>query len=210
MQLSSIAEYIFNTEFGWSEKYVDSQYDTLEEEKQKEVVLITDWLDAHIGELNILINTDFQVEYKLEYHSKNDPLMVISSSAWNELPDEGGDGEDSKDKYNPVYQPFVEGMKKEESSIMVEMYMANYYRKMVRNAMRALDGSSVVSESSFAFKTIREGDSVIEGHPIKEKQSVVAEYKGLEVESRNNIKSLVHSYNMFQAKPGQVFGDDAS
>ena len=96
MQLSSIAEYIFNTEFGWSEKYVDSQYDTLEEEKQKEVILITDWLDAHVGELNILINTDFQVEYILEYQSKNDQLSVISSTAWNELPDEGGDDDNPR------------------------------------------------------------------------------------------------------------------
>ena len=78
MQLSSIAEYIFNTEFGWSEEYTDSQYGSLAEERQKEVILITDWLDAHVGELNILINTDFQVEYKLEYQSKNDPLVVIS------------------------------------------------------------------------------------------------------------------------------------
>lgn len=210
MQLSSIAEYIFNTEFSWSEEYTDSQYGSLAEERQREVILMTDWLDTHIGELNILINTDFQVEYILGYQNKNDPQVVISSAAWSELPDTGGDDEDSKDKYDPFYQPFVEGMKKEESSILIEMYMANYYRKMVRNAMRTLDGSSLASESSFAFKSIREGDSVIEGHPIKEKQSVVAEYKGLELESRKNVKSLAHSYNMFQSKPGQVFGDDAS
>jgi hypothetical protein len=348
MQLSSIAEYIFNTEFGWSEEYTDSQYGSLAEERQKEVILITDWLDAHVGELNILINTDFQVEYKLEYQSKNDPLVVISPTAWNELihdtdqspqsdytllyrsiegdlelisetewnqlldttPDhqelyakayrgkadqviiaeseyiaivnadasksndydevfqkieeesvvielpeynelpgsqaeadlvdvkdkyeavyqnnnsseliteaewvnlpitqEDSDAQDSRDEYEPIYQPFVEGLKKEESSILIEMYMANYYRKMVRNAMRALDGSSLLSGGSFSFKTIREGDSVIEGHPIKEKQNVASEYRFLENEARGKIKSLVHSYNMFQAKPGQVFGDDAS
>lgn len=348
MQLSSIAEYIFNTEFGWSEEYTDSQYASLAEERQKEVILITDWLDAHIGELNILINTDFQVEYILEYQSKNDPLVVISSTAWNELihdtdqnpqsdytlvyksiegdleliseaewnelldttPDyqelykkvyrkkedqsiiseaeylgivgvdpassedydevfqkieeesmviesseydelpasqadadfldvkdeyepvyqnnstseliteaewsslpvtqEDSDAQDSRDEYEPIYQPFVEGLKKEESSILIEMYMANYYRKMVRNAMRALDGSSLLSGGSFSFKTIREGDSVIEGHPIKEKQNVASEYRFLENEARGKIKSLVHSYNMFQAKPGQVFGDDIS
>ena len=57
--LSSIALSIFEEEFYWKEELKDTRYSSGAEEKEKEVLIIADWLEAHLGELNIMINTNF-------------------------------------------------------------------------------------------------------------------------------------------------------
>ena len=57
--LSSIAESIFDEEFYWKEELKDTRYSSGAEEREKEILIIADWLDAHLGELNIMINTSF-------------------------------------------------------------------------------------------------------------------------------------------------------
>ena len=163
--LSSIAESIFDEEFYWKEELKDTRYSSGEEEREKEIVIITDWLEAHLGELNLMINTNFAAE-------------------------------------NGV----VPDLKSEESAILREMYMMNYYRKQGRNLLRTIDGSA----ASLNFKTIREGDSVITAASIGEKQSVARSYRMLMEDAREKIEKLVHSYNMYQSKPNQVSGNDAN
>lgn len=162
--LSSIAESIWDYEFYWKEELRGTQYSTAEEERLTEVDIITDWLDAHLGELNIMINSNF----------------------------ESANGE-------------VADFKKEESSILKEMYLLNYYRKQSRNLLRSIDGSA---DSTPDFQTIREGDSVITMN-AGGKQGIARNYRMLMQESQDRIDKLVHSYNMYQSKPSQVSGGDA-
>ena len=163
--LSNLAQQIYDVEFYWSDDLIDSRYSTPEEARAAEIVVIQAWLDAHIGELNILINTAI-------------------------VQDEDGE---------------VPGFGQEEAGIIREMYMFNYYRKQSRNALRSIDGSSVVDQD---FQTIREGDSVIT-KSSGSKQNTARFYRLLMVQAQENLDKLVHAYNMFGAKPTQVSGGDA-
>ena len=107
--LSALAESIWDSEFYWREDLKDTRYATAEEERAAEVVIIADWLDAHLGELNVVINTNF------------------SSNDLGEVAD----------------------MQDEESAILREMYLFNYYRKQSRNTLRALDGSTAMDGIDF-------------------------------------------------------------
>ena len=164
--LSSIAESIFDAEFYWKAELKDTRYSTPEEEREKEILIIADWLEAHIGELNIMINTHFEaVDGAVDFHE-------------------------------------------EESAILREMYMMNYYRKQGRNMLRQLDGSTATA--TFSFKTIREGDSMITAPSMSENQAVARSYRLLMNDSRQAIEKLVHNYNMYRSKPNQVSGDDVN
>jgi uncharacterized protein YnzC (UPF0291/DUF896 family) len=57
--LSSLAEQLYDTEFYFRSDLIDSRYSSPEQARTTEVVMIGDWLDAHLGEMNILINTSF-------------------------------------------------------------------------------------------------------------------------------------------------------
>jgi hypothetical protein len=164
--LSNLAEQIYDVEFYWSDDLVDSRYSDPIQARSSELVIIQSWLDAHIGELNILINTSF-------------------------TPDQNGD---------------IAGFGQEESSILREIYMFNYYRKQSRNTLRSLDGTTGVIDSD--FRTIREGDSVITKNSGS-RQDLARFYRLLMIQAQENIDKLVHAYNMYSAKPNQVSGGDA-
>jgi uncharacterized protein YnzC (UPF0291/DUF896 family) len=57
--LSSLSEQIYDTEFYFRSDLIDSRYSSPEQARAAEVILIQDWLDAHLGEMNILLNTSF-------------------------------------------------------------------------------------------------------------------------------------------------------
>lgn len=57
--LTSLAEYIYDIEFDFGDLYRDG-YDDKDAARVGEVPLIADWLEAHIGELNILIYSSFE------------------------------------------------------------------------------------------------------------------------------------------------------
>lgn len=60
--LSLIAESIWDYEFYWKEELKGSEYSSAAQERQIETEIIADWLDAHLGELNLMINTNFKSE----------------------------------------------------------------------------------------------------------------------------------------------------
>jgi len=126
------------------------------EARNKEIGLISGWLEGHLGELNNLIYTSFS-----------------------------GD--------NP------EGLNLEEQSIMREMYISDYNRKAQR---KVLNGSANGSD----FLVIKEGDSMIQ----KPNQNLIAKsFQDAYDSSQDRLKDLVHSYNLYGAKPNQVYGADA-
>jgi hypothetical protein len=79
------------------------------------------------------------------------------------------------------------------------MYMANYYRKQSRNALKGLvgntDGSDIIS--------LRDGNSSV---TFTNKNEVSKVYKSLADESEAKIDKLTHQYNMYQSEPLQLGG----
>jgi|TARA_B110000483_G_C18066015_1_gene492179 hypothetical protein len=97
---------------------------------------------------------------------------------------------------NPV------GFKLEEQSIMRELYLSEYNRKAHRRVLRGIDGSGGVPD----FQVIKEGDSMIQ----RSNKNVTAKnYQEAYLASQERVKGLVHSYNLYGAKPNQVAGADA-
>lgn len=95
-----------------------------------------------------------------------------------------------------------EGFQLEEQSILREMYISEYNRKAHRRVLRGIDGS----DGSPDFQVIKEGDSMIQ----KSNKNVTAKsYHDAYLASQERMKELVYAYNLYGAKPNQVFGDDA-
>jgi len=98
--------------------------------------------------------------------------------------------------YNP------EGFNLEEQSIIRELYLSEYNRKSHRRVLRGIDGS----DGSPDFQVIREGDSMIQ----KSNKNVTAKsYREAYLDSQARVKDLVYAYNLYGAKPSQVYGADA-
>jgi len=68
--------------------------------------------------------------------------------------------------------------------------------------LRGIDGS----DGSPDFQVIREGDSMIQ----KSNKNVTAKsYREAYLDSQERVKNLVYAYNLYGAKPSQVYGADA-
>lgn len=57
--LTTLAEYIYDIEFDFGDLYRDG-YPDKDAARAGEVPLIADWLEAHVGELNVLIYSSFE------------------------------------------------------------------------------------------------------------------------------------------------------
>jgi len=91
----------------------------------------------------------------------------------------------------------------EEQAILRELYLSEYNRKAHRRVLRGIDGSN----GSPDFQVIKEGDSMIQ----KSNKNVTAKsYRDAYLDSQARVKELVYAYNLYGAKPNQVYGDDAS
>jgi|TARA_B110000495_G_scaffold113285_1_gene98024 hypothetical protein len=167
--LTSLAEYIYDVEFDFGELFRDKYADAAAA-RTGELPLISDWLEAHVGELNVLIYSSF----------------------------------------NSVNKE-IENFKQEEGSILLEMYMFNYYRKMGRLALRAKD--TTMAGSVLDFKSLQEGDSVItmpEPSSGGGSSDLPKHYRLLMEQSRDNLEILVAQYNSLHSPPSQVSGDDGA
>lgn len=90
----------------------------------------------------------------------------------------------------------------EEQGIIRELYLSEYNRKAHRRVLRGIDGS----DGSPDFQVIREGDSMIQ----KSNKNVTAKsYREAYLDSQERVKNLVYAYNLYGAKPSQVYGADA-
>ena len=90
--------------------------------------------------------------------------------------------------------------KHEERAIYKQMYLYEFYTKKTRQVLRGID-------SSVDFVTLREGDSMI---TRTNKNELAKTYRGLANDAREEIERLVTSYNIYQACPVQVAGEDGS
>ena len=149
-QLGVLATKIYDEEIGFHTSGI---------ERTREIGLIANWVEGHLGELNNLIFTSFS-------------------------------------GYDP------EGFNLEEQSIIRELYLSEYNRKAHRRVLRGIDGS----DGSPDFQVIREGDSMIQ----KSNKNVTAKsYREAYLDSQARVKELVYAYNLYGAKPNQVYGADA-
>lgn len=88
----------------------------------------------------------------------------------------------------------------EERAIYKQMYLYEFYTKKTRQVLRGID-------SSVDFVTLREGDSMI---TRTNKNELAKTYRGLANDAREEMERLVTSYNIYQACPVQVAGEDGS
>ena len=88
----------------------------------------------------------------------------------------------------------------EERSIYKQMYLYEFYTKKTRQVLRGVD-------SSVDFVTLREGDTMI---TRTNKNELAKTYRGLANDAREEMGRLVSSYNIYQAAPVQVAGEDGS
>lgn len=88
----------------------------------------------------------------------------------------------------------------EERSIYKQMYLYEFYTKKTRQVLRGVD-------SSVDFVTLREGDTMI---TRTNKNELAKTYRGLANDAREEMERLVFSYNIYQAAPVQVAGEDGS
>lgn len=90
--------------------------------------------------------------------------------------------------------------KQEERSIYKQMYLYEFYTKKTRQVLRGVD-------SAVDFLTLREGDTMI---TRTNKNELAKTYRGLANDAREEMERLVTSYNIYQAAPVQVAGEDGS
>jgi hypothetical protein len=80
------------------------------------------------------------------------------------------------------------------------LYLAHYYRKQSRNALRGIIDSS---NGQSDVLSLRDGDSSV---TFTNKNEVAKVYKSMADESQNRLNKLTHQYNIYQSKPLQVGG----
>lgn len=90
--------------------------------------------------------------------------------------------------------------RQEERSIYKQMYLYEFYTKKTRQVLRGID-------SSVDFITLREGDTMI---TRTNKNELAKTYRGLANDAREEMERLVSAYNIYQAAPVQVAGEDGS
>ena len=94
--------------------------------------------------------------------------------------------------------------KLEEQNIYTEIYLAHYYKKKSRNVLRGIDGTL---STDIDWIRLREGDSLI---VRSNKVDVSKVYISLAKEADQKLKNLVYYYNLYQAAPRQVGGQDGN
>ena len=88
--------------------------------------------------------------------------------------------------------------KQEERAIYKQMYLYEFYTKKTRQVLRGVD-------SEVDFISLREGDSMI---TRTNKNELAKTYRGLANDANSELEKLITSYNMYQAAPVQVAGED--
>ena len=88
----------------------------------------------------------------------------------------------------------------EERAIYKQMYLQEFYTKKTRQVLRGID-------SAVDFITLREGDTMI---TRTNKNELAKTYRALASDARAELEKLVTSYNIYQAAPVQVAGDDGN
>lgn len=186
MYLGQIAEYIWDNEIGDG---VVGTPEFIANEKQK----IADYLEVNVGTLNMLINSEFCV-------SESEQTISPGTGGWKS----GG--------RTKIVTPELHN---EESSILIQLYLRDYYKKKARTV---LSDSSSSSENEGTpgqvsdWTELREGDSVIKrvatvASPAQ-KTSQSKSYQSLSVDAADELNDLVQKYNLYLSKPRQIISKD--
>ena len=145
------------------------------------------WLGSNVGQLNIKINTRF------------------SSGNLCALPESGAQAS------GWIWQA-------EEQAIYKQIFLEDYYqkeaRKILRNTLNTTTSSSS-SSSDFTmtdWTTLREGDTQIVRQAIvvsaAQKNESAKIVRGFAEMAGEELKRLVHQYNLYNSFPRQVAGND--
>lgn len=102
-------------------------------------------------------------------------------------------------RINTSYSGVNAALDQESQAIYKEMYMANYYRKQSRNALKGLVGNT----NGYDILSLRDGNSSV---TFTNKNEVSKVYKSLADDCETKIDKLAHQYNMYQAEPLQLGG----
>jgi len=144
------------------------------------------WLMANVGQLNILINTRFN-----SGNLCSTPESGANASGW-------------------LWQP-------EEEAIYTQIYLQEYYQKEARKILRNAVGSASSASGSTDYTMtdwtmLREGDTQIQRQAIITSAAAKNEsariVRGFAEDAAEELKGLIHSYNMYNAHPRQVAGTD--
>lgn len=187
MYLGQIAEYVWDTELS------DGSVST-PELIAAELRKIADYLATNIGQLNMLINTDFEVED--EYTS-----IPAGTNGWI------GGGQ------TRIVSP---ELKQEESVILIQLFLRDYYKKKARTVLTSATSSEVDGTEGgvSAWTELREGDSVIKrvatvASPAQ-KTTASRSFENLSASAGEELNGLVQRYNLYLSKPRQVIVDGTS
>jgi hypothetical protein len=185
MHLGQIAEYIWDNEVGDG---VVGTPEFITTEKQK----IADYLGVNIGILNTLINSEFCV-----------------ADGYSDLPP-GSGGWETGGKTKLVNP----SLNKEESTILIQLYLRDYYKKKARTVLSSATTSETDASTGSVsdWTELREGDSVIKrvatvASPAQ-KTTASKSFENLSAEAGNEINNLVQKYNLYLSKPRQVISED--
>jgi len=166
-QLGELGYEIWDIEFGDHTSEID---------RESKSLLISGYLEANIGELNILINTDFKLD-------------------------------ETKDEVIPE-------LKYEEKAIFTQLYLKDYLLKQARNTLRSATDTSYSNEANAQptdWTELREGDSSIKRSiPTASSKNTSAKlFQDASKEALEDLKRMIHSYNMYGSIPSQIAGKDA-
>lgn len=92
----------------------------------------------------------------------------------------------------------------EAQSVLKELYLANYYNKEARNALRGITTSTASGDNVLS---LRDGESAV---TFVNRNEVSKVYRGLATDCMNRVTQLAAQYNIYQAQPRQLGGIDAS
>jgi len=92
------------------------------------------------------------------------------------------------------------GFRQEERSIYKQMYLYEFYTKKTRQVLRGID-------NNVDFITLKEGDTTI---TRVNRNEIAKTYKSLAKDAQEEMEKLVSAYNIYQARPLQVAGEDGS
>jgi hypothetical protein len=178
--IDDLSEHIINVELDYVTGSAES-WDAAVAQRAALKSTISGYLSTNVGQMNILLNTSFGVD---------------------------------------VSANFCPPFKLEEKAILVQIYLRDYYTKESRKSAVSIAGATTVSSTSATstlggeWTSLQEGDTVIKrsASTATPAQSLEATkiLKGQAQDSAEKLKQLIHSYNMYQAAPLQVAGDEAA
>lgn len=106
-------------------------------------------------------------------------------------------------KLNESFSGSGAALNLEAQAIYKEMYMASYYNKQSRAALRGLVGNANGSD----ILSIKDGNSSVS---FTNKNEIAKTYKTMATDCETKVNDLAHKYNVYQAEPLQLGGIETS